>query len=129
MIEPKKSSAQPWLVKCNDDKKYIVKFVNENNAFANEFVCYEIANKIGLTTTPSFPAIIEQNEVDNINKRKQQENETLITPGKYFFSTYVDDPYTLNNQSHTSLQPTDIRNLDQVPGMIAFDIFNEYSTS
>lgn len=129
MIKNYGTSAQPWLVKCNgDDKeKYIVKFLNEKKAFANEFVCNKIANEIGLTTTPSFPVTIEQKEVEIINKRKEREKEKLISEGKYFFSKYVENPYTLNQQAHNSLQSTAIKNLDQVPGMIVFDIFVDNS--
>ena len=125
MINPYKTSAHPWLVKCNNDDKeqYIVKFSIQDNSLANEFVCHKIANKIGLTTTPSFAVKNEQNEVDIINRRKTQEKEPLITEGMYFFSKYVENPYTLNKERHNALQPTAIRNLEQVPGMIAFDVF------
>ena len=125
MIKPYKTASSPWLVKCNNDdkEKYIVKFSNQNNSFANEFVCYNIANKISLTTTPSFAVKIEQKAVEIINRRKAQENEPLITEGKYFFSKFVEDPYTLNEEGHNTLKPTEIRNLEQVPGMIVFDVF------
>lgn len=125
MIKPYKTGSQPWLVKCNNDdrEQYIVKFSNQDYSFANEFICYKIADKIGLTTTPSFAVKIEQKEVEIINRRKAQENEPLITEGKYFFSKYIEEPYTLNNERHNALLPTEIRNLEQVPGMIAFDIF------
>lgn len=122
-IKPYKTSSRPWLVKCNDDQKYIVKFSNQDNSFANESVCHAIANKIGLKTTPSFPILIEQDEIDIINKRKIEEKEPVISVGKYFASKFVEEPYTLNEERHKALHPSEIKNLDQVPGMIAFDIF------
>ena len=127
MIKHFGSASRPWLVRCNNDSNelYIVKFSNEDNSFVNEHVCYSIANKIGLSTTPSFASYIEKDQVEIINQRKKQVNEPLIKPGNYFFSKYVKDPYTLEKDTHTSLQNSDIQNLDQVPGMIAFDIFVE----
>lgn len=127
MIKHFGTASKPWLVRCNDNSNelYVVKFSNEDNSFVNEHVCYSIANKIGLSTTPSFSSYLDQGQVDMINERKKQVNEPLIKPGHYFFSKYVKDPYTLEKETHTNLQNSDIQNLDQVPGMIAFDIFVE----
>lgn len=117
------TSTKPWWVTCNDDQDYVVKFLNPNKAFANELICYQIANKIGLTTAPSFVIKIEQDDVDKINDRKKKVGEPLITVGKYFFSKKVYGGYTLNVGTHNSLSSDVIQNLEQVPGMIAFDSF------
>ena len=117
------SFSRPWLVKCGNEE-YILKFFNgKDNSLASEFICDKIARKIGLTVPDTSPILIENDEVEIINKAKKEKGEPLITVGEYFGSKFINDPYSLNEERHTSLDPNDISNLDQVPGMILFDTF------
>jgi len=117
------SFSRPWLVKCGSEE-YLLKFFNGNdNSLASEFICDKIARKIDLTVPDTSPILIENDEVEIINKAKKEKGEPLITVGEYFGSKFIDNAYSLNHERHTALDPNDISNLGQVSGMILFDTF------
>ncbi len=123
-IEFTASFSKPWLVKCNDDQQYVLKFFNgSDDTLANEFLCNRIAQVMGLTVPEIAVVSIEKENVQRINVNRKNLNEYQISPGKYFGTRFIDSTYTLEHEIYRKLKPSTIKNTREVPGMIVFDIF------
>jgi len=116
------SFSKPWLVKCNDDQQYILKFFNgTDNSLANEYICGQIAMLLELPIAKPEIIFVGQDEVDIINAKRNEK----IKVGHYVGTEFLENSYTLNKEQHTSLKIDDIQNIEKVPGMIVYDIFTD----
>ncbi len=115
------SFARPWLIECDDNNKYAVKFANEknDNSIINEFVCAHLLKKLDLPI--ASPELIQISQ--ELIEKTQDLRERNIKPGIHFGLAYVDGSLNLSDQSIQKIPIEKIQNASQVPGMIAFDIF------
>lgn len=127
LIRPMELSVtRAWLVKCNDDQNYVMKFFSDiNNSFDNEFLCHKIAKFMGLTIPEPAILSITKDKVDVINAIRKESNDFLISPGKYFGTKFIENSYMLDHEIHGKLKPSKIKNIHEVPGMVVFDLFVE----
>lgn len=83
----------PYIVKCNDQKKYVAKFPGNpegTRVLINEYVCAELAKLLGLPI-PNFKLVNEQ----NINRFKDLLPDIELINGTIFCSEFIDRSTTV----------------------------------
>jgi len=113
--------SEPWLITCDDDKKYVVKFFDEklDKIVINEYVCHKIAMILVLTVPKAEIILIEQGLIDIINTSKGRK----VKAGIHYGTLYIDPSSNLDPQNLQTLGIRTITNVAEVAGMIVFDIF------
>lgn len=78
----------PYIVKCNNNKKYVAKFPGNpegTKVLINEYVCAKLAKKLGLPI-PNFELI----EIQNIHKFAAQLSDIKMINGTVFCSEFIE---------------------------------------
>lgn len=118
------SFSGPWLVTCDNKKRYILKFFDgHDNSLSNEFLGNKIAKAMDLTVPKMDVIYIGEDEVDVINASRNASNRPPVSAGRYFGSEFIENSYHMDDQIHRKLKTSQIKNIHEVPGMIVFDMF------
>ncbi len=112
---------QPWLMLGNDGRQYVVKFRRTDTCptLANEIFANMLAVQLDL---PVLKMILVNINEQIINTTFELDDRG-IEPGLHMATVYVADGFTLDDKiMMPKVTPESIKNLDQVPKFIIFDM-------
>jgi hypothetical protein len=98
-IRKMRGGSQPALIRCSDEKLYVVKFLDNQqgpNVLANEVLGNELLNSFGLPT-PEWKAVFISNRFVKENSEMSQETPAgslLVKSGLHFGSEFLGDKKT-----------------------------------
>lgn len=115
------SYAVPWIMKCDDNQEYLVKFANEknDNSIVNELICGKLATKLDLPALEPHLIHIDQELIDNTKDLRDRN----IKGGTHLGTQFMSNSFNLGAEIAQKTSINKIQNAEQIPGMIAFDIY------